>query len=396
MSKLCFMVVLSSLVAGCGKPIPENVRGCYGDGCAIVTTSKYNPDFTGIGTLHTIKFPERTVTANIDATLDPDVALDIHDDKLFVLNRNVGSIRRYDIATFVIEAEIPLGTTEAPGPLSSPRDFVFDELNAWISFGSNQSKNAIGVVDMTTGKGISKYISIPTAAADPDGSPEPADLYSCKGRLYVALQDYTFDGGAFRYTGPGRIAIIDMAQQTLLSVFTLTGKNPSQILAAGGDCEQALVITSSDLTKVPDGSAGIERVDLAAGKSLGFLTRDLDIDGRPFAAERISDSLMLTAVYSDPQLGQDGKIYLASAKVISVDPSTGKKITDITDKAGFINFLSLSPDKQLFVGVGQFFDMPEAGKLTKGLYVGPADGSHMPSSGMDLGQTPSGIAFHTL
>jgi len=381
----------------CETPPPANTRGCYGNGCAIVTTSKYNPDFTGIGVLHTVQFPERTVTANIDNTLDPDLALEVRGDSLWVLNRGVASLRRYGMVALSAEAEIALGTPQAPGPLSSPRDFVMDAFTekAWVSFGTNPSQYAIGVVDLKGGKGTVKYISIPTAAADPDGSPEPADLYACNGRLYVALQDYTFGANGFQYTGPGRVAIIDMTEDKLLGVIQLLGTNPAQILAAGSDCTQALVVSSSGLTTVADGTGGLERVDLAAGKSLGYLAKDTDLDGRPFSAVRLTDTLMAVGIYFEPQTGQDGKVYLASAKVIAVDAATGKRGADLSDKTGFISFLEVSPDGQLFVGSGQFFDQPEPGKLDKGLYVGPADGTKIPSVRIDLGETPSAIAFHT-
>ena len=56
------------------------------------------------------------------------------------------------------------------------------------------------------------------------------------------------------YAG-GRIAVIDEATDTLTGFISLTGKNPSAIVAEGDDCSKVLVATSSDLTTVPDGSA---------------------------------------------------------------------------------------------------------------------------------------------
>jgi hypothetical protein len=391
--RLIFGLTLLASLAGC-KKIPDNVRGCYGDGCAIVTTSKYNPDFTGVGTLNTVKFPDRTIVNNLDTTLDPDVALAVQGNDLWVLNRSVGSLRRYDVATMQVELEIPLGTPQAPGPLSAPRDFAVDPAGkAWVSFGGNPAGSALGIVNLYTG--TLKYVALPAASGDPDGAPEAGDVYQCKNHVYVALQDYTFAGGDFRYVGPGRIAVVDLSSDTLDAIIQLKGKNPSQILAAGNNCEQALVLDSSGLTTVPDGTGGIERVDLAARTSMGWLATDMQLGGRPSNAVRISESLMATSIYFDPQTGQDGKVYLSSVKVVAVDPSTGAKGADLLDKAGFVNFVELSPDKkELFVGTGQFFDQPEPGKLAKGLYVGPADGTKIPSTRIDLGETPSAIAFH--
>jgi hypothetical protein len=37
--------------------------------------------------------------------------------------------------------------------------------------------------------------------------------------------------------------------------------------------------------------------------------------------------------------------------------------------------------------------MAEPGKSAQGLYVGPADGTMLPAAPIDLGDTPSAIAF---
>ncbi|MGZ3439914.1 MAG: hypothetical protein ACXVDD_10365 [Polyangia bacterium] len=104
-------VAATLVVTGCdnGRPTPAEVRGCWGSDCAIVTTSHYNADFSGVGTINAVQMSQSKIVRNLDSSLDPDVALDASADKLYVLNRTVGSLRRYDLAKLAIEEEIATG-----------------------------------------------------------------------------------------------------------------------------------------------------------------------------------------------------------------------------------------------------------------------------------------------
>jgi hypothetical protein len=155
-----------------------------------------------------------------------------------------------------------------------------------------------------------------------------------------------------------------------------------------------LVATSSDLTSVPDGSGGIERVDLAARMSLGFVTHDTDLQGRPFSITKVSSKLAYVGMYFDPQPDAMGQVVLSSAKLSVWNPAAPKSVVaDATGKSGFISFAELGTDGQLYVGVGSFSGAADASKIPVGMYVGKADGTMLPSTPLDLGDTPSAIAF---
>jgi hypothetical protein len=55
--------------------------------------------------------------------------------------------------------------------------------------------------------------------------------------------------------------------------------------------------------------------------------------------------------------------------------------------------VQLGGDNQLYVGVGTFAGMSDSAKLLQGLYVGKADGTLLTTTPIDLGDTPSAIAF---
>ena len=152
--------------------------------------------------------------------------------------------------------------------------------------------------------------------------------------------------------------------------------------------------TSPDVTSLPDGTGGIERVDLAARTTKGFIARDTELQGRPFSLNKVSSKLWYVGMYFDPQPDATGKLVLGSAKVSAWNPTAPTAtIGDATGKAGFINFVELGNDGQLYVGVGTFAGTSDSPKLAQGLYIGKADGSLLPTTPLDLGDTPSAIAF---
>ncbi len=406
MKRITLFLVAAAAIAGCYngnkiKPAPADVRGCWGTGCAMVTTSHYNPDFSGVGTLNAVDQSQSKILTGLDTSLDPDVTMYTNSDgtKLYILNRTVGSLRRYDFASLMVEEEIATGSTDAPNTTSAPFDFLRDptagSTKIYVTLAGNDAAHAIGILDESQpNAGVTKFVNVPADAADSDGMPELANLYACNGSIYALSESYTYMGSSVVYA-EGRIAVIDEATDTLTGFITLTGKNPGAIVAEGSDCEKVLVVTSSDLTTVPDGTSGIERVDLTAKTTSGFVTPDTALGGRPFSLTKVSSKLWYVGMYFDPQPDAMGTVQLSSAKVASWDPSTGTVGSDTTGKAGFINFVQLGNDNQLYVGVGVFAGESDSTKLAQGLYIGKADGSMITAAAIDLGDTPSAIAFQS-
>jgi hypothetical protein len=391
-------LVAALTLAGCGgaAPPPPEVKGCWGTGCAIVTTSHYNPDYSGVGTINAVQMSQSKIVRGLDSSLDPDVAVDIGGDKLYVLNRTIGSLRTYDLATIQIQEEIATGSGDAPNTLSSPFAFWRSDTSSkiYVTLAGNDGAHALGILDEATpNAGVVKFVNVPADAADSDGKPELSSLYSCNGMLYALSQSYTFMGAGISYAA-GRIAVIDLKSDSFVGFITLAGKNPAAIAPEGSDCSKVLVATSSDLTGPPDGTGGVERVDLTARVTAGFIARDTDLAGRPFSLTPVTSKLWYVGMYFDPQPDATGKIVLGSAKVSAWNPAApSTTLGDATGKAGFINFVELGTDNQLYVGVGVFAGTSDSQKLAQGLYIGKADGSLLSTTPLDLGDTPSAIAF---
>ncbi len=406
--------------AGCTSTGAEPGRGgCIGAGCAIVITSHFDTGgFGGSGTLNTVTSGNPAgIVSNLDSTLDPDVAIEVTGDEALLLNQDSGTVRRYDLTDFQVLAELPTGNATAPNGSSFPHALyeIPGSTQVFVTLSGNQSAQAIGILDLAAGSpddasvattNAIKYIDVPTVAGDTDGAPNTADIYFCNGLLYVTQQSYTFDPSTYVVTyQTGTINIIDPVGQVVIGAIALKGRNPAAIVAAiPGSCNNVLVADSSGLTTIPDGTGGIEQVDLMA-KTTKWLAADTALGGRPAGLALASATLGFVTLYFDPEPNSFGQIFLSSVKVVAFNPQTGAVLGDVTKKAGQIDFAKVSKDGQLWVGVGPYAGMSDASKLSEGLYRGRADGSMLSSTPLSgeatdggsppgvLANIPSAIAF---
>jgi hypothetical protein len=359
---------------------------------AVVTTSG---GVMAGGAVNTIRLSDRMVVEGLDTTIDQDNTVRVQHGQAYVVNRTPGTVFVYDVSNWRAPLQIATGDTAVAHAGSNPQDVapLPGTTRAYVTLAGNPAANALGVLDTAQPQaGVTKWIALPTADADTDGKPEPGQMYFCDGKVYVSMGDY--DETTFAPTGPGRLAVLDASSDTLLGFITLATQAPNQIAAESSDCNDVLVAGAGPFGKAPDGTAGIERVDLARRKSLGVVVSDTAMQGRPSTVSVYTRTLAFSAIYFDlePQPSSDMPI-LSSTKVIAFNPTSGKILGDVTGKAPFIPFAVVSPDGELAVGVDAYPGGINAGKLGSGLYLGKADGTMLPSTPIDLGQAPMAIAF---
>ena len=369
---------------------PENADLGHGPGAttAVVTTSS----LMTFGALNTVRLADKTVTKQIDTTLDQDNAVEAQGGKVLVLDRTHGSLRVYDPgAAFKSPIEIATGDMTAPNGKSNPHDAVLVPATSkiYVAMYGNDADHAVGLVDTTQpAKGVLKWIAVPKA-----GSPLPRanNLYFCGPYVYVVLEDLD---AMYGVTGPGRIAVIDPKTDALVMdtpIITLAGKNPgsgtqfaiTQADPKAGSCDLVLVANGGDFNvpKAPNGG-GIEVVDLTRRKSLGLLLTDKDLGGDPGSISTVNANLAY-AIINNADFTQ---------KVVAIDPMNKKVLGDVFGPSGFLTFAQASPDGQLFVGAAKG-DMAK-GQPAIGLYVGPADGMKLSATAIDLGQAPYAVSFY--
>src|SRR5262249_50254837 len=149
--------------------------------------------------------------------------------KAYVLDRTHGSLRVYDPRTWRSPVEMATGDEVARHDHSNPHDVIAlpGSSKLYVSLYGNDAAHAIAVIDGSQGNRVVKWVAVPQAPADPDGTPEANALYYCKGLLYVTLDDIDFGPTpTFAPTGNGRIAIVDTMRDQTSEVIQLAGQNP--------------------------------------------------------------------------------------------------------------------------------------------------------------------------
>jgi hypothetical protein len=359
-----------------------------GPSMAVITTSG-GFGMGATGSLTTVALAGHKVTAGIDNTLDSDNLVRSYGGKVYVVNHTHGNVTLYDPAKgFMGPVQVATGDNVVKAGMTNPHDVVPipNSTKAYVTLYNNDAAHAVGVIDFANpAAGVSKWITIPTAAKDPDGHPEANDLYLCNGFAYVSAQDLD-EGKGFAPTGPSRLIALDVTKDAIdpnMGIIQLGGANPNGIAPDGsGVCTSVLVAEASNQFAGLDGTGGIDRVDLAQRKSLGLAIKDTDLKGHPYTISAKSKSLAFATLTINGGAG---------AQVVAIDPQGGKLLGQVTPPAGYIVFASVSPDGQLFVGVESPDMMSKLPKI--GLYVGAADGSMINMMPLDLGQAPYSIAF---
>jgi hypothetical protein len=346
---------------------------------AAVTTSSFM--MGGTGTLATVGLADKRVTKNIDATLDQDNAVRFSQGKLLVLDHTHGAVRVYDPAKqFMNPVEIKTGALNPHDAIALPASS-----KVYVTLYDAKADSAVAILDTAQpAMGVVKSIAIPMNMADTDMIPEANDLYLCGQYAYVTTQDLDRNK-MYAPAGNGRIVAIDTTKDMVdgaMGEIALMGENPNGFAAEGTGCDLVLTADSSNQFGAVAGKGGIERVDLTARKSKGMVLTDTALMGHPNTIAVRSKTLAFTVLTVNNGAGQS---------LVSIDPQAGKLGGAVLPQAGFIPFAQVSPDGQLFVGVA--FSDGMTMKPDTGLYVGPADGTMLPTTPIDLGQAPYSIAF---
>jgi hypothetical protein len=363
-----------------------------GDTFAVITTR----DAQNVGgALNAVDVKTKKLTLAIDTTIDADHSVRISGGVIYVLNKIKNNLRTYDAKTWSVLAEVKLGDADHPPDRAFAQDAmpIPGTQKAIVTLSGNDAAHAVGIVDLTRpSEGIVQWIAIPASEADTDGKPEPSGLYECNGLFYAGLGDYD-SMTTFAPTGPGRIAVIDPTKPEAVATIALRHENPTQIVPASADCTKVLAIASGPFGEEPGPRSGVQRVDLATQTAGPSLFDGTALAGVPQNTVIVSDTLGLMVVNFDLQQTPAGYKILARSRVVAFDPMTGTILGDASEKAGFIPFLGVTRDGQLWFGTDNLPSVDSTGNLPIGVWVGPADGMKHAYQQLDLGQKPYFLAF---
>jgi len=390
MNRAVLAALATLAVAACdAKPILPAIGG---DTFAVITTR----DGQNVaGTLNAVDVKSKQMTLAIDTTIDADHSVRVAGGVIYVLNKIKNNLRTYDAKTWKVLAEVKLEDKDHPADVAFAQDALpmAGTTKVMVTLAGNDAAHAVGIVDLSRpAEGIVQWITIPAAAADSDGKPEPSTLYACNGLYYTGTGDYD-SVTTFAPTGPGRVAVIDPAMPAAIATIALRHENVTQLVPASADCTQILAIASGPFGAQPGARSGVQRVDLRARTAGATLFDGTALAGVPANTVIVSDTLGYMVVNYDLQTTPMGYDILAKSRVVAFNPTTGALAGDASDAAGFIPFLGVTRDGQLWFGTDNIDSVDNTGNLPTAVWVGPADGAKHAYQKLDLGQKPYALAF---
>ena len=257
------------------------------------------------------------------ATTCSDAVLRYFDGLFYVVNRfGCDNIQVLDPASgFATLRQFSVGAG------SNPYDIAFwSDTKAYVS---RYDTDSLWVVNPETGAHL-KSISL-APLADADGIPEMDHMILLGGKLFVSVQRLDRNN-FYTTTGPGRIAVIDVATDTLVDVDPGTAGKQGIVLAAGNPvtplewnlADRKFYVGEAGDYGVIDG--GIEAVDPATLSASGLLVRE-DSLGGDVSVIRLSSATQGYAIISDASF---------NTKLVRFDVTTHRKFATPYPATGFV------------------------------------------------------------
>ena len=349
------------------QAVASLLDGCPADRLAFVALTDFQTASFGTLTLDT----PRTITpASPQRTINSDATARASGGRVYIVNRfQADNIQTLDPSRdFATVSQCSTGTGSNPHDIalvSATKAYVTCyELTSLLivnpSVGANCAGFMLGSID------LSQF-------ADADGIPEMDQMAIVNGKLYVSLERLNRND-SFKPAGPGMIAVIDTATDTVVGQITLSGENPfgetKGLIVDNG----TLVIGEAGQLGVNDG--GIERVDLTTGMAEGFFITEAELGGDLNDFVLVSDHLgyAITA-------GTD-----FSNSLVAFDPTTHSVTKTLLSAGSFLSDIELNDRDELFLADRN---------ITKpGVRIFRAsDGSEITQAPLDLGLPPFDILF---
>jgi hypothetical protein len=339
-------LALGLVTAGCGDddtppettpdapsagPDASAADGAVAGATAFVVAGNF--DLVGIAS--TIALPSLEVRTNVAAGVaggDPFVRA--FGDRLYIVNRDAGGN-----VTVMDRASLALVDQYATGEASNPQDVAVKGSKLYVAA---LAATGVLVIDTSAKPGTEPAV-IDLGDLDPDGHPDCASVYLVGDQLFVAcgLLDENFSP-----RGPGRIAVIDTTDDSVVGGFTLTYPNPFglfQPTPADGPLGGDLLISTVDFN---DNSVGcLERITTGPTPAAhGCLVENADLAGYGNRYQVSPDGATLWLTVA--AFGASG----ASGQLWSYDLATSSLANAATSPATqLINDLAVCPDGHLVV-----------------------------------------------
>lgn len=321
--------------------------------CAFAQTAPTPPPL-GVAFVVTTDFSTGSYSVIDLATLTPFNDLNpggIHSDaiarydpttaRVYVVNRfGADSVQVVDPQQGFIT---PPGAELSVGNGSNPQDIVV--LSPDKAYVSRANATSLLVINPTTLIELGAIdLGSLTKPNDLDGLPDMYRMLLHDGLLYVILQHFDQTNN-FQPVGPGEIAVIDTATDTVVGVIALRTPNPFANLQFTAALAQGPRILVSGVNSFDVGDGGIEAIDpVTQTVDTAFVADEMTLGGN------ISHFEVVSATKAYAMVGfflDDGTF---SNALISFDPSTGVPLVTLADNLASAPNFAISNAGALYLG----------------------------------------------
>lgn len=220
MTRIASLLCCVSLLAACGSG-DDDGGGLPGDATVFAVST----DFVSTGIASTVAIPSLEVTPNaIAGVASTDPTVRYIDGTIYVINRfGADNITIIDPETMMLVAQISTGSG------TNPQDIAVVGTRLYIAaFGSG---NVLVIDTARPSDGVIATIDV--SAMDPDGIPNCSTLAAVGDYVYVVCGVLDDTDGFFTPRGPGRLAVIDPSDDSLVTDIALASTNPQgQLMVA--------------------------------------------------------------------------------------------------------------------------------------------------------------------
>ena len=316
---------------------------------------------SGTGVASTISVPDLTVTQNVIAGVASDDPVVRHiGDTIYIINRfEHDNITRIDASTFALIDQI------STGPGTNPQDVAVAGDKLYVA--------ALGAPGIITIDAQGTLGSIDLSGLDPaDGIPDCNSIYLVESTLVVSCGLLN----NFVPSGPGRVALIDTADDSVVGDFALTTPNPIGLLRAtpsGSRLAGALLVATYDFNDLTQGC--VERISVdPVIESAGCLIDNSVLGGYATGLAHGPEEQLYIAVTT----GFDAQGVVAQARLFDV--STGQLAPEPVSGPDEQTFdVTLCPTGEMLFADGN-----------GGIRVYDAAGAQLTQDVLDVGLPPVG------
>ena len=279
---------------------------------AVIVSGNFNPGEPGVMSrlsLETLTMHRRIAPSG---AIGDDPMMRKFGDELFVVNRNDGNnVTILDATTHSLVEQ--LGT----GAGSNPQDVAVKGNKLYVPV-----YGGAGVAVLT--RGSQTISTIDLSSLDPDGQPNCMSAYTVGSDIYVACQMLDEN---FAPRGPGKVVVIDTANDQVKTTVTMMTKNPLALFEQlpGGD----LAIASIDFS---DNSGCVERITTTGTPaSAGCIVTNTTLTGYANAFDTHASTLYVAVASPTDFTKSQLWAYDMTANALGSAPmsATAEKIIDV-------------------------------------------------------------------